>query len=515
MILLGMPIALSQEEKNQVLLLHYQGFTNSEIHQKTGTSTGSISSIITKHTKNAKDGNPSDTVAIVRKFKKAGLSLDEVSHALHVHFMIERLGLSDDSFEKLVSVYFDSQNQNINAEDLIHCSAKVLKIQSKAEIPLENLPDQLDSMYTKKKQLEQKIKECDQEYQKISKDTKSALESKNTTIEELQKYCKLNESLKNSKLHFQDYAELINVISSAKEFHYDIFKIKEYLLKENSHQQRISDYEEKIQKYDESIKDKKVLKQSLLDEISSYQNKLDEEKNLYAEERSSINFLKRLKKSNISPLQIKYWDDVLNKSSLTDSEFAQNLKDIDHILELKVKLNDKISELNYKISQKQGKKDAIQKAIASLESQHDSLKEKITDITDHTIYKVVKEAKQGISKISDSVGYHNIAITHRMDKITNDIEKRLISKINELEDSMKQNNLAKQNEAKFAFLEPLYSVYIEGKGDKPHVYIALIHLLTSLEKWLQTTEHNMLVKSKAKRLREELQELLAKQAMAN
>ena len=271
--------AISESEKMKVLSLKIQGYTNSEINEKTGISTGQISNITADYTKSLQINDPRAAFSFFKLVSNNNISLDNAFANIAISSIISDLGMSfDDAKDVLGCVRDAGSDSSLDASKVIESCVLLEQMSEKHGI---DKADIFEFVRQKKQELDDIINcthTAKQEQDIAKKELDSALETNKTALSEISKYCKLRESLKNEGLDIEDVSKLIPVMRHAKSNSYDPQKMVSKLqesdnLDHSIKQQRDTDSELKAQNH--SLKRQNSELQAKIRENTPVVKKLD------------------------------------------------------------------------------------------------------------------------------------------------------------------------------------------------------------------------------------------------
>ena len=195
----------------------------------------------------ASDGKSDDVISLIRHFKKSGITLSDVSLGLEMHFISEKNGLGKDNSVRLMKLLSALNSKKIDPEKFIDSAIQFFNIHSDSDLTLDQLPSFYDSLNEKYANLQNEHKQLCNDISQEKKNLDATLQSNNTKYEQLQKFTDIAAALENESLEIDEYDKMAYMIKTAKNQGYDVEKILLQLQKEDTHENRITQYEQTIQ----------------------------------------------------------------------------------------------------------------------------------------------------------------------------------------------------------------------------------------------------------------------------
>ncbi|MFL6318669.1 MAG: hypothetical protein ACJ73C_18305, partial [Nitrososphaeraceae archaeon] len=124
---------------------------------------------------------------------------------------IKKSGAAEDKIESFID---NINSSNLPPENIIQYVNQLYDVSKEESIPLHQVPGYIGERLQEKQKIDDQIKEAD-----------AILQSKNVTIEAINKYIQLNEKLKEHGLTMQNIDELLSLVLKAKEYRFEPKKI--------------------------------------------------------------------------------------------------------------------------------------------------------------------------------------------------------------------------------------------------------------------------------------------------
>ena len=373
----------------------------------------------------ASDGKSDDVISLIRHFKKSGITLSDVSLGLEMHFISEKNGLGKDNSVRFMKLLSALNSKKIDPEKFIDSAMQFFNIHSDSDLILDQLPSFYDSLNEKYANLQNEHKQLCNDISQEKKNLDATLQSNNTKYEQLQKFTDTAAALENESLEIDEYDKMAYMIKTAKNQGYDVEKILLQLQKEDTHENRITQYEQTIQSQSSKIESINETLSDIESKLDETEQKLSSVENKYKTERTAILFVKKLQKLGISPGRTEQWNDIFEDSGIDVESFAKQVDKMSFLQKLSENKKESIAKLNQDIGQLGVKKSELLLQTKKLQSKRDELLDLQKIIT-----KLLRNSAQDyrlVLQSSNNIVFNNLAntVTKELEQIITHTDKLL------------------------------------------------------------------------------------------
>ena len=373
----------------------------------------------------ASDGKSDDVISLIRHFKKSGITLSDVSLGLEMHFISEKNGLGKDNSVRFMKLLSALNSKKIDPEKFIDSAMQFFNIHSDSDLILDQLPSFYDSLNEKYANLQNEHKQLCNDISQEKKNLDATLQSNNTKYEQLQKFTDIAAALENESLEIDEYDKMAYMIKTAKNQGYDVEKILLQLQKEDTHENRITQYEQTIQSQSSKIESINETLSDIESKLDETEQKLSSVENKYKTERTAILFVKKLQKLGISPGRTEQWNDIFEDSGIDVESFAKQVDKMSFLQKLSENKKESIAKLNQDIGQLGVKKSELLLQTKKLQSKRDELLDLQKIIT-----KLLRNSAQDyrlVLQSSNNIVFNNLAntVTKELEQIITHTDKLL------------------------------------------------------------------------------------------
>jgi hypothetical protein len=342
-----LPIGISHETRNQVIREWLAGEPRDKIASDTGLAAGTITNIVRdwRHELGYPTADALRQLAI--DLKRLGISTTDCAIGFRTVNTIKKLGLVEADEEKglesfVSDIYNKCKYYGLIPDKLVTLAMQILDLLE--SIPLSQIPNYLEEKSKDKQKLEEEIKNLLERKSSAQLEYEEALQKKKVTIDMLQEFTHMQDTLIEYNLSTEDTPNLVNALKNAQQLGYDANAIadkisriesleeKEKILKNNL---MVSQDELRMLKHAISVHDQ---------EIDKYERTLaehDKLQNIGFGLRELIllnNTLREIATSNnidSSMAVKKFFQDMEEKNALTKivDELRQEKKRIDTLID--------------------------------------------------------------------------------------------------------------------------------------------------------------------------------------
>ena len=215
------------------------------------------------------------------------------------------------------------------------------------------------------------------------------------------------------------------MIKTAKNQGYDVEKILLQLQKEDTHENRITQYKQTIQSQSSKIESMNETLSDIESKLDETEQKLSSVENKYKTEHTAILFVKKLQKLGISQGRIVQWNDIFEDSGIDVESFAKQVDKMSFLQKLSENKKESIAKLNQDIGQLGVKKSELLLQTKKLQSKRDELLDLQKIIT-----KLLRNSAQDyrlVLQSSNNIVFNNLAntVTKELEQIITHTDKLL------------------------------------------------------------------------------------------
>jgi hypothetical protein len=342
-----MPIGISHETRNQVIREWLAGEPRDKIASDTGLAAGTITNIVRdwRHELGYPTADALRQLAI--DLKRLGISTTDCAIGFRTVNTIKKLGLVEADEEKglesfVSDIYNKCKYYGLIPDKLVTLAMQILDLLE--SIPLSQIPNYLEEKSKDKQKLEEEIKNLLERKSSAQLEYEEALQKKKVTIDTLQEFTHMQDTLIEYDLSTEDTANLVNALKNAQQLGYDANAIADKI-------SRIESLEEKEKELKNNLMVSQDELRMLKHAISVHDQEIDKYERILAEHdklqnigfglRELIllnNTLREIATSNnidSSMAVKKFFQDMEEKNALTKTvdELRQEKKRIDTLID--------------------------------------------------------------------------------------------------------------------------------------------------------------------------------------
>jgi hypothetical protein len=219
-----MPIGISDETRNQVIREWLAGEPRDKIASDTELAAGTITNIVRdwRHKLGYPIADALRQLAI--DLKRQDISTTDCAIGFRTVNTIKRLGLvGADEEKRLESFVSDIYNKckyyGLTPDKLVNLAMQILDLLE--SIPLSQIPNYLEEKSKDKQKLEEEIKNLLERNSSVQRDCEETLRKKKVTIDMLQEFTHMQDTLIEYDLSIEDTPNLVNALNNAQQLGYD------------------------------------------------------------------------------------------------------------------------------------------------------------------------------------------------------------------------------------------------------------------------------------------------------
>jgi hypothetical protein len=205
-----MPPAIDAQIRNQVIKEWLSGNSRNDIATKNKISAGTVSNIINEWKKGLDNSEYESIRELAVLSKKEATTLSDVAAHVRLNNYIQKSGANLEQTESLISNIAKSQEP----QKLIDTAIQVAQLSTSESIPFDGMADYIKQQNEEKQRLQEEIQEAE-----------AVLQSKNTDIQTLNNYKKLEEQLKSQRLSMAEPQMLLSVLHAVRQIGYNPRKV--------------------------------------------------------------------------------------------------------------------------------------------------------------------------------------------------------------------------------------------------------------------------------------------------
>lgn len=274
-----MPIGISHDTRNQVIREWLAGEPRDKIASDTELAAGTISNIIRdwRHELGYPTADALRQLAI--DLKRLGISTVDCAIGFRIVNIIKRLGLVEaDEEKRLESFVSDIYNKckyyGLMPDKLVTLAMQILDLLE--SIPLSQIPNYVEEKSKDKQKLEEEIKNLLERKSSIQLEYEEALRKKKVTIDMLQEFTHMQDTLIEYDLSIEDTPNLVNALNNAQQLGYDANAIADKISTIESLEEKEKELKNNLMKLQDELR---MLKHAISlhdQEIDKYQRTLAE-----------------------------------------------------------------------------------------------------------------------------------------------------------------------------------------------------------------------------------------------
>ena len=219
-----MPIAISHETRNQVIRKWLAGESRDKITSDTVLATGTITNIVRdwRHKLGYPIADALRQLAI--ELKRLRISTTDCAIGFRTVNTIKRLGLVEADEEKglesfVSDIYNKCKYYGLIPDKLVNFAMQILDLLE--NMPLSQIPNYIEEKSKDKQKLEEEIKNLLGRKSSVQLEYEETLRKKKVTVDMLQKFTHMQDTLIEYDLSTEDTANLVNALKNAQQLGYD------------------------------------------------------------------------------------------------------------------------------------------------------------------------------------------------------------------------------------------------------------------------------------------------------
>jgi len=230
--------------KNDLLYKLSEGKSFQKIADELGVSKTTISNVVKKLEKEIGEKNIKTILEIGAAVKKSGTSFVQILSCMRIFKILEKQNLDDDHVHGLLSEIIPKINNTTEFSELINAAKIVLDLQESTGMA----PDEIENYCDAKKQdiasLDEQYIETKEKMEQSTITMNNTLKENNVTKENLDKFVKDTDYLKENGADIDDLPIMVNMFKNSSKEKHDLETIITQLSKNHSLKQRNADLEE-------------------------------------------------------------------------------------------------------------------------------------------------------------------------------------------------------------------------------------------------------------------------------
>ena len=342
-----MPIGISHDTRNQVIREWLAGEPRDKIASDTELAAGTITNIVRdwRHELGYPTADALRQLAI--DLKRLGISTVDCAIGFRIVNIIKRLGLVEaDEEKRLESFVSDIYNKckyyGLMPDKLVTLAMQILDLLE--SIPLLQIPNYVEEKSKDKQKLEEEIKNLLERKSSIQLEYEEALRKKKVTIDMLQEFTHMQDTLIEYDLSIEDTPNLVNALNNAQQLGYDANAIADKISMIESLEEKEKELKNNLMKSQDELR---MLEHAISlhdQEIDKYQRILaeyDKLQNIGFGLREFILLINTVREiatsNNIDPSMAvkKFFQDIEERNALTKTvdELRQEKKRMDILID--------------------------------------------------------------------------------------------------------------------------------------------------------------------------------------
>jgi hypothetical protein len=342
-----MPIGISHDTRNQVIREWLAGEPRDKIASDTELAAGTITNIVRdwRHELGYPTADALRQLAI--DLKRLGINTVDCAIGFRIVNIIKRLGLVEaDEEKRLESFVSDIYNKckyyGLMPDKLVTLAMQILDLLE--SIPLSQIPNYVEEKSKDKQKLEEEIKNLLERKSATQLEYEEALRKKKVTIDMLQEFTHMQDTLIEYDLSIEDTPNLVNALNNAQQLGYDANAIADKISTIESLEEKEKELKNNLMKSQDELC---MLKHAIFlhdQEIDKYQRTLaeyDKLQNIGFGLREFILLINTVREiatsNNIDPSMAvkKFFQDIEEKNALTKTvdELRQEKKRMDILID--------------------------------------------------------------------------------------------------------------------------------------------------------------------------------------
>jgi hypothetical protein len=324
-----MPIGISHDTRNQVIREWLAGEPRDKIASDTELAAGTITNIVRdwRHELGYPTADALRQLAI--DLKRLGISTVDCAIGFRIVNIIKRLGLVEaDEEKRLESFVSDIYNKckyyGLMPDKLVTLAMQILDLLE--SIPLSQIPNYVEEKSKDKQKLEEEIKNLLERKSSTQLEYEEALRKKKVTIDMLQEFTHMQDTLLEYDLSIEDTPNLVNALNNAQQLGYDANAIADKISTIESLEEKEKELKNNLMKSQDELRMLKHAIYLLDQEINKYQRTLaeyDKLQNIGFGLREFILLINTVREiatsNNIDPSMAvkKFFQDIEERNALT------------------------------------------------------------------------------------------------------------------------------------------------------------------------------------------------------
>ncbi len=431
---------ISDIQKADILKLLLLGLSYDDISERTGVSKGSIVNFVEELRGNIGKKDLDTMLDLAKSLKKLQMSPAQMLFGARIYNILENLKIDDENLSSfLTNVYSECIKKNLDATLLVELVQRLFIIQESSDITLEQIPENLQKLFEQRKELQEEIKNLQNDAIEAKNDSKNAIEDKNLTLEILNEYENVKESLAKFDVPIDDLARLSKVLEEASELGFDASKLVEYASLEGKFEERNLSLEKENQHLSEQREEKKR--------------------------------------------EFEKTSQLLEAKKLELSSFESDLEKYGNLKNLNVHLTSKADELKNEITKYRSKLNALSKKLIQTESSITEHKEFSLRVLDDSKNKMIKTIDDAKSLSQENIIDIRLKGTEEITALTKIGVQELTAVISTIKKEIPEILSTFEEVGKLQAIKPLCNV-VNSKGTNAEVCAATITFLIGLRRWL-------------------------------
>ncbi len=503
--------SLTDSQKEKIIDLHYSGHINNEIHDITGTSTGSVSDVITKHVKSVDSQEHDSTISLSRSWRKNGLSLKDASVILNIQGIFKRHDIDIDNLPDIAKIFSYMDEKKITLDEFVESSKQLRDIQEKSNIPVSEIPQRLSHLQEKYKSQKEKSAKLEKDITLQEKALQESIESKDITIKQLNNFTETRDFFIKSKIDVKNYEKLGNMLKSADTQKFNISEITTNLQKENSVSDRITQLESKEEKLRVELKSAEDTITRKQAEISHLASKYEATSKDHDKKKKEIANIESLSKLGVSSFDIKSWNKIMNNASMDISKFAESTDAIQQLSKKIQSFNEDVISLQSNVASLKCEKSQLHTHVKRLEAKQkellklgDKINQIVSDAnsfalanTHNLSQKIIQNFSKDMTKLFEQVNKNTdesqLLLQQHVKKLIMQLEKRT----NELLLQDEKINSQTKMLAGVEFLSPMYKIITGKTASKSEILAVFSTIVSAMINWCiaEGISHTIFAKS--------------------
>jgi chromosome segregation ATPase len=370
---------LPKEVEQEIMRLRLKGSTRDEIAKRLGISAGKVSTVLSDFDRISKrdgmnvtarnydvEGDVGSLVNLAVQLRKSGVTVAEASGGARIMGKLRNLSVDEEDFEGFITqVYLASKEAVLTPKNVVGSATELFRLREETGLEYHELIARCGAASEEKTKLEDDIR-------KLKKEKEDALGEKKATIELLNEYVKLRDSLKGYGLDVKGLPRLKALLENAEELGYETKAVIEGLSKVESLTEKKRELEKEVKELEEKA--------------NSLSRKAEEAQSSIREKEPTIEVIKTLESLGFDTAKLETLNHTVKeimshrgyKPDKAVEKFFQDLRDYDGKLgfeqDLK-KLETEIENTKTELNRQQTGLKALKAEYADFSSTINSIQE--------------------------------------------------------------------------------------------------------------------------------------------